>query len=233
MPQILAGKAGAIKGTASSNFATARSSNGTNVYGFGGGAVGIAFRYFFSAGRGGGTHSIYRTFLYFDTTGIAASAANILIDGDTNNAAGFAILKSTAFGGDGSSILNVTDFTEITTTNYTTQQGTWNISGGSPQNTISLNSTAVTDITNNNAFIVVFMNSTNDIPNSAATSNITKNNGVNFGTVSSGEFSNVKLDYQSATTSNITSVNGIALASIEEMNAIADSNIEKLNTLTF
>ena len=231
MPQILAGRAGAIKGTASSNFATARSSNGTNVYGTSGGSVGIAFRYFFNSGRGGGTHSIYRTYLYFNTTGIAASAANILINGASNNAASFIIAKSTAFGGDGGSALDTADFTEITTTNYTSQQGTWNISGTTPQNTISLNSTAVTDINNNNAFIVVFMNSSNDFLNSAATSNTALNNGVNFGLVSSG-FLTIKLDYTAAATSNITSVNTIARSNITSFNTIALADIDKINGIS-
>ena len=195
MPQIKAGKAGAIKGTASSNFATARSSNGTNVYGTSGGSVGIAFRYFFNSGRGGGTHSIYRTYLYFNTTGIAASAANILINGATNNAASFVIAKSTAFGGDGGSALDVADFN------------------------------------NNNAFIVVFMNSSNDFLNSAATSNTALNNGVNFGLVSSG-FLTIKLDYTAAATSNITSVNTIARSNITSFNTIALADIDKINGIS-
>ena len=200
MPDLLAQRAGFVQGVGNSSFATARSSAGTAIGGTTGGSEAIAFRYFFSSGRGGGTHSMYRTFLYFDTTGVAASAANIVITGVSNNAGSFIIAKSTAFGGDGGSALDTADFTEITTTAYSGQQSTWNIG----TNTIALNSTAVTDITNNNAFIVAFMNNTNDFANTAATSNTTLNNGVNFGVLNGdGEFITIKLSYTATATSNI------------------------------
>jgi hypothetical protein len=227
MPDLLAQRAGFIQGTGNSSFATARSSAGTATGGTSGGTAGIAFRYFFSSGRGGGTHSMYRTFLYFDTTGVAASAANIVITGISNNAGNFVLAKATAFGGDGGSALDTADFTEITTTAYTTQQSTFNIG----TNTIALNSTAVTDITNNDAFIVAFMNNTNDFANTAATSNTTLNNGVNFGLVTGGGFSSIKLSYTAAATSDVTSINTIARASITSFNTIALANIDEINTI--
>ena len=148
MPDLLAQRAGFVQGVGNSSFATARSSAGIATGGTSGGTAGIAFRYFFSSGRGGGTHSMYRTFLYFDTTGVAASAANIVINGASNNAGDYVVAKATAFGGDGGSALDTADFTEITTTSYTNQISTWSTS----TNTIALNSTAITDITNNDAF---------------------------------------------------------------------------------
>ncbi len=228
MPDLLAQRAGFVQGVGSSFFSTARSSAGTAVGGTSGGTAGIAFRYFFSAGRGGGTHSMYRTFLYFDTTGVAASAANIVITGISNNAGSFIIAKATAFGGDGGSALDTADFPEITTTAYSTQQSTWNIG----TNTIALNSTAVTDITNNNAFIVAFMNNTNDFANTAATSNTTLNNGVNFGVLSGGSFVTIKLSYTATATSDVTSINGIARSNITSFSSIALSNIGQINGIS-
>lgn len=230
MPDLLAQRAGFIKGVGSSFFSTARSSAGTLVGGTGGGTASVAFRYFFSAGRGGGTHSMYRTFLYFDTTGVAASSANIVITGASTNSGNFIIAKSTAFGGDGGSALDTADFPEITTTAYSAQQGIWNI--GTPgTNTIALNSTAVTDITNNDAFIVAFMNNTNDFANTAATSNTALNNGVNFGVIGGGEFLNIKLSYQAVATSDITSINGIARSNITSFSNITLANIDEINRI--
>lgn len=233
MPTIKAKKAGFIQGTSNSSFATARSSNGTAIGGTGGGQEAIAFRYFFSAGRGGGTHSIFRTFLYFDTTGITGViSAQIQINGQSpNNAGSYIIAKATAFGGDGGSALDTADFTEITTTNYTGQISTWSTG----TNTITLNSTAVTDITNNDAFIVVFMNNTNDFANTAATSNTTLNNGVNFGSIdfSTGEFTSIKLIYTAASgPANVGFVNKVAAANIGFVNTVAYGSIESINTVS-
>ena len=176
---------------------------------------------------------MYRTFLYFDTSGITGTAtAQIQILGQSpNNAGNYIIIKATAFGGDGGSALDTADFTEITTTNYTSQLSTWNTG----TNTISLNATAVSNITTQDAFIVAFLNNTHDFQNTAATSNIVENNGVNFGSIdfSTGEFVSIKLIYTAASgPANVGFVNKVAAANIGFMNTVAYGGIETINTVS-
>ena len=70
-----------------------------------------------AAGRGGGvTYSVYRSFLWFDTSGITANVASatLSIYGTSATPDGSIIaVKSTAFGGDGGSALVKADFNAI------------------------------------------------------------------------------------------------------------------------
>ena len=224
MPTINSSKAGYVTGQSSTTFATARQ-NGSSVVAAPTTNQSAAIQYRATAGRGSLTHSMKRTFLYFDTTALIGtiSSTSLQIAGVTNSSADIIVLKSTAFGGDGGTTLATSDFfsTIDYSTEYSNEYTSW-----SGVNSIPLLAAANTDIQNNNAFIVAIVEHDFDYANGASGFAASRINGIAFGTT-------ITLTYTEASSTSITSVNGIALASIEEMNAIADSNIEKLNTLAY
>ena len=180
MPTLSTSKTGVGVGQSSTTFATARQ-NGSSVTSNPGSTFSTAIKYAASAGRGSLTHSMRRTFLYFDTSGLTGTISNtsLNIRGNTNNSADVIVLKSTAFGGDGSSNLTTSDF--FSTINYSTayssEYDSWTATG---DNDIDLNSTANTDIQNNDAFICVIVEHTNDFGNTAASSATSNESGINF-----------------------------------------------------
>ena len=219
-----AGKANGISGTFSTARQTASSVNdglftSTN-----------AIQAVFSSGRGGGTFSIIRTFFHFDVSAITGtvSSVNLNVLGNTNTTSDGIVLKSTAFGGDGGTALSTSDyFSSIDfSTAYSAEFTTWSNSSFSP-NVISLNSTAESDIQNNNDFTVALVNHQIDFSNnSGGGRSYSFINGINAGLASS-----VTLTLSEAAASNITSLNTIARASITSFNTIALASIDEINTI--
>ena len=225
MPTLNTSKTGVGLGQSSTTFATARQ-NGSSVTSNPGGTFSTAIQYTGTSGRGSLTHNIRRTFLYFDTSGLTGTISNtsLNIRGNTNESADVIVLKSTAFGGDGSSNIVASDFfsTIDFNTAYSSEYDSWDASG---DNDISLNSTANTDIQNNDAFICAIVEHTNDFGNTAATSAVSRQAGINFGVT-------ITLTYTEAAASgpaNLTSLNGIAKASITNVNTIALGSITSIN----
>ena len=122
--------------------------------------------------RGGGSSwRVGRVFLYFDTTGIteAPESASLKIYGYGLNTADFFVVKSTH-----TPEFAVTDFDSIlgwsnsgvdnegNVTKYSDEITSWSASG---YNTIALNSTALTDIGGEGAFLVCLIESTKDLRN--------------------------------------------------------------------
>lgn len=216
-----AGKANGISGTFSTARQTASSVNdglftSTN-----------AIQAVFSSGRGGGTFSIVRTFFHFDVSAITGTVSSVTLNvvGNSNTTSDGIVLKSTAFGGDGGTALSTSDyFSSIDfSTAYSAEFTTWSTG----TNTISLNSTAESDIQNNNDFTIALVNHQIDFSNnSGGGRSYTFVDGIN----ASNAF-NVRLILTEAATSNITSLNTIARASITSFNTIALANIDEINTI--
>tara|TARA_B100002019_G_C21127454_1_gene526524 strand:- start:184 stop:870 length:687 start_codon:yes stop_codon:yes gene_type:complete len=228
MPTLNASKTGIGIGSSSTTFATARE-NGSTVMVNQTNQQDRAISYTGIAGRGALTHNMRRTFLYFDTSGLTGTISNtsLNIRGVTNDSADVIVLKSTAFGGDGSSNLNTSEFFSSIdySTAYSSEYDSWTATG---DNDISLNSTANTDIQNNNAFICAIVEHTNDFGNTAASSATQNNAGINFAVT-------ITLTYTEAAASgpaNLTSLNGIAKASITSANTITLANITSINTVS-
>ena len=224
MPTLNTSKTGVGLGQSSTTFATARQ-NGSSVTSNPGGAFSTAIQYTGTSGRGSLTHNIRRTFLYFDTSGLTGTISNtsLNIRGVTNNSADVIVLKSTAFGGDGSSNLVASDFFQ--SIDYSTVYGTYTSWDASGDNDISLSSTANTNIQNNDAFICALVESTHDFNNTPSGIATTKQAGINFGVT-------ITLTYTEAAASgpaNLTSLNGIAKASITNVNTIALGSITSIN----
>lgn len=223
---------GYIDGSGGSNFATARQTGATAVDSPSTN-VGIAFRYFFSSGRGGGTHDFFRTYLHFATSGLSGiipsgTTAVLNIRGSGFGGGDFIVVKSGAFGGNGGTALNVFSdfFTNLDyTTDYSAEISSWSTTGN---NAINLNSDAINDIYSSTHFTIALINYTHDYSNSAATSNTTLNNGIAFGTT----ITLVVTEPGASGPANVGFVNKVAAANIGFMNTVAYGGIETINTVS-
>ena len=212
-----------------SNFTTARQTANTVSDGTFSNTAAISYQ--FSAGRGGGTHRFQRSFIHFDVSSVTGtvSSAQLRLLGNTNTSSDLIVLKSTAFGGDGGTALSSTDY--FTNTDYSTAYSAEVTSWSTTSNNITLNSTAESDIQNNNDFIVAIVNHNNDFSNSAAGSSTTQNSGLNLSSLSNARLIFTETAIAAGPT-NLTSLNTIAKASIISFNTIALANIDEINTVS-
>ena len=186
---------------------------------------------------GGAAYSIFRAFMYFDTSGITGtvSSAKIKIFGKDHNDGSAIAVKSTAFGGDGGTALASTDLNNIagfsagssldglatdyslpiTTTGYST----------SGYNDFTGTADLKADMKNNDVVIICFMDYTNDYLNSALTSNQTLNYGA-FMTDNAGTSKDPYIEYTLAGYGN--DVMGVASANVGKVKGVASGSIEKI-----
>ena len=228
MPTINANRVGNVIGF-NSNFNTARQT--ANTVADGTFKVGDAISYQFSAGRGGGTHRFRRSYLHFDVSAITGvvSSLTLNITGTNPTTLDVIVLKSTAFGGDGGTALSATDY--FTNVDFSTPYSSEVTSWSNLTNTITLNSTAESDIQSNDDFIIALVNHNNDFSNSAATSNTTQDSGLNLSSLPEANISFTE-SAASAGPANLTSFNSIAKASITNINGITMANITTLNGIS-
>jgi len=185
MATVNASKTGVILGSSNSGFATARSTGTTLVSTNSTAKDTSAIGYFFSTARGGGTHAIKRTYLYFDVSSHTGTISNVVLNvaGHTQTNATVRVVPSAnAFGGDGSSNLVLSEyFTGLDFSNpYNDSAASWG--GTGVTNNLALNSDAASDIQNNNAFILALVQADNDFANSASGTTVSFFSGIAFGT---------------------------------------------------
>ena len=208
----------------------------------GGSASGALTQVSRSAGRSGTAYAVYRSFMYFDTSGItsAVGSATIKIYGYTANDGSVIAVKSTAFGGDGSASLASTDFNNISgfstgsslagnATVYGPQilTSSWSTSG---YNDFTGTSDLRADMQNNDVVIICFMDYTNDYLNSALTSDATLNCGGYF-TEGAGSSKDPYIEYTVSAAGYTHGVNSLAAASINKVNTVATASIGKINSV--
>ena len=216
-----AGFAGGISGTFSTARQTATSTSDglfTNTN---------AIQALFSAGRGGGTFSIVRSFFHFDVSAVTGTVSSVTLRvlGNTNTTSDAIVLKSTAFGGDGGTALSTSDY--FSSIDFSTAYSAEITSWSTGVNNISLNSTAESDIQNNNDFTIALVNHNFDFSNNSGKgSSFSAIDGINASSAG-----NVRLEFTETIASNITSLNTIARASITSFNTIALANIDEINTI--
>lgn len=224
MPTLNANRVGEGEGFGSSTFSTARTANAFAVADNPSGNDQFAIQHFFSSGRGGGTHKFRRIFIHFDTSSISAapSAATLNIKGNSfGNDADIIVLKSTAMSGDGSTALATSEFFSSIdySTAYSSEVSTWSTGAN---NAIQLNSTALTDIGNNDNFTVAVVEHDSDAQNTATSDSVEA--GVDYDTT-------MFIDYTAAVSGYGHSVSGVASGSIAKVNTVATANIGKINTV--
>jgi len=193
-------------------------------------------RAYHTSGRGLGTDTYWvaRSFFYFDTSGITedVSHANLRIYGLTNNTADTIVVKSTAFGGDGSASLVNDDFNNFATgsgNDYSSEKTIW---GSTGYNGFDLNLTAKNNMKNNDHLIVCVMEYDHDYQNVAPVSEDLKN-GMYYDPQSGTSFDPkiyYELGYQHKVLS--TEVGPITFggpATSGEVSGVAYANIGKVN----
>lgn len=187
------------------------------------------------AARGGGVgYYIYRTFMYFDTSGISATVSSATIKFKGYGSAGspsMIAVKSTAFGGDGSATLVSGDFDSIVgysagtslagnATDYSAAITSWSVGYNDLASTADLRS----DMQNNDIVIIGFMEYTHDYLNSALTS--TAYHACN-GYFHAYPAHSPYIEYETVTGyGNI--VIGVASANIGKVDGVATANISKV-----
>jgi len=190
-----------------------------------------AFSYVAASGGRGLSYSIYRTFLYFDTTAITGtvSVASVNVKGFSNSGGRRILVPSTAFGGDGQSAITGGDYSNLSfNTNYNSNFNGWNTSSN---NVFTLKSTAFSDMQNNNYFICAVIEYDHDYSNSAPASAISNIFGLDATTSS-----NIYLDYTltggGGGPAGVAEVDGIATADINNWNGTVWGDIDSINGIT-
>ena len=199
--------------------------------------------YFVGAGRGGGTiYRIDRLFLYFNTSVITSTpaSATFSIQRTTTAPVGnFRIIKSNAFGGDGQTGLSTADFDAFpgfsagstmsgNVTDYcddTIAASAWGTSNAYNTTTINLNSTALSDMTSNDFFILAIIDFDFDYKNVDGAP-VRANKLTHYTPDFSSTSRDPKIDYVVGGYSN--DVIGVASADIGEVNAVATANISEV-----
>jgi hypothetical protein len=190
-----------------------------------------AFSYVAASGGRGLSYSIYRTFLYFDTTAITGtvSAASVNVLGYSSGGGRRILVPSTAFGGDGQSAITGGDYSNLSfNTNYNNNFNGWNTSSN---NVFTLKSTAFSDMQTNNYFICAVIEYDHDYSNSAPASAISNIFGVN-----ANVSSNIYLDYTltggGGGPAGVAEVDGIATADINNWDGTVWGDIDSINGIT-
>ena len=201
------------------------------------------YLYFKQPGRGGGSiYTVRRSFFYFDTSGITSTVSsatfNLFRTGLTPT--GDAILvKSNAFGGDGLTALSTNDHDAFpgfsagntmsgNVTDYcddTIPASIWDTSNAYNTTAINLNSTALSDMTSNDFFILAIIDFDFDYKNVDGAP-VRANKLTHYTPDFSSTSRDPKIDYVVGGYSN--RVNGVASADIGEVNAVATANISQI-----
>jgi len=179
-----------------------------------------------TSGRGSDLFQIFRSFFYFDTSGITGtlSDATLKIYGYYYGTADIIAVKSDAMGGDGGTALALTDYNNLDfSTAYSAELATWSTSG---YNDITLNATALADMKNNDALIVCVIEYDHDYLDSAP-SNMVNSTGMYYD-ANKYTVADPYIDYTVAASGYGNAVNGVAAASIGKVDGVATANIEKV-----
>tara|TARA_B100001939_G_scaffold296508_1_gene270514 strand:+ start:1044 stop:1778 length:735 start_codon:yes stop_codon:yes gene_type:complete len=125
-----------------------------------------AIRASYASGRSGYSGSIYRSFLFFDVSSVPGTitAATLQIYGYSQSTSDAFIVKSSAWGGNGSTTSMSTDmYNDLDFSSAYSQSSisNWSTSTSSP-NQFFINSAGITDMNNNGYLNVALVNYTND-----------------------------------------------------------------------
>ena len=183
-----------------------------------------AIQYFKSTGRGGGTFRFIRTFIHFDTSGISGGSSFQLqltsAGGNSNSTNNVVAIKHSAGTGNGSELAN-SDFDNIDRSTVYSSSTAWASSGTV---TISLNSSAATQITGNNDFniaLLLFVDQ-EEQEEDPLEEDGDISNGIAFG-------STIQLSYTDPTSGYSNKIASLAAASINKVSGLAVASVSKVN----
>ena len=170
-------RTGWIRGTDSATFSTTRE-NGNAGYVDDTVGDNKAVQYILTSGGRGDTNRIQRAYFHFDVSSVSGVSSGVFRLTFVGQGADLIGIKSTAFGGDGGTALDVDDYFDSLdySTVYTVELSTTTVG----ETDITLTSGAITDINNNNDFTMALVEHTHDFGNSAAGSAISESSLINF-----------------------------------------------------
>ena len=238
MPEILASVKDASVSISNTNFSTAR--DATNGASFQNTAAtdAQAIRCAKTSFRGSDTFFVARSFFEFDTSGISAtpSAATLKLYGQTNTSADFFVVKSTV--ADGATI-QFAEFDSIdgwsagadNSSNVTKYSNEVTSFSTGQYNNITLNSTALSDMANNDTLKICLIEADFDLTNTAPSDTTARATGMSFANDGEGNIRDPKIDYTEGTAGYGHEVISVAAGSIGKVKSVATANIGKINTV--
>ena len=188
----------------------------------------VGIKYFKTSGRGAATVNIARSFFFFDTSGVTGTVASATLNiSFSSNTSDFNIIivKSDAFGGDGGTALANDDFNNVDFSTPYASQTTDH--PASETVTFTLNATALTDIKNNNAFIVALLGFDRDFSDSEPGSDVNETLAITF-SETGGTSTDPKLSY-TLQTGYSHDIMAVAAANIGKVNTVATANVGKVS----
>jgi len=189
-----------------------------------------AIQYKRASGRSGNVYNLYRSYYYFDTSGISGNVtdSSLNIMGASAETAQVMIVPSTAFGGDGSADIVAGDYDNITfNTTIGVVGATWDdglnneLEFADNDNAEGVANAAIRD---QNYFICAVIEYGYDYRDIDASSNTENQAGINFAT-------DAYLDYTEASSGYANDVIGVATANIGKVIGVATASIGKVNSI--
>jgi len=187
-----------------------------------------AIQYYKSTGRGGGTYRFIRTFIHFDTSSISGGSSFQLqltsagANGNPSSLSNTTAIKHTAGSSNGGELANA-DFNNI---DRNTAYSSATSFGSSGTVTFTLNSTAATQIINEDDFNVALLLSHDAAAEEEdmleSSGDVT--NQINFGNA-------INLVYTDPASGYSNKIAGLAAASINKVSGLATANVGKVNGL--
>lgn len=238
MPEILASVKDASVSISNTNFSTARDATSGTSFQNAAATATSAIRCAKTSFRGSTSFFISRAFFEFDTSGISTtpSAATLKLYGQTNTSADFFVVKSTV--ADGATI-QFAEFDSIdgwsagadnssNVTKYSSEVTSWSTGA---YNNITLNSTALSDMANNDTLKICLIEADFDLTNTAPSDTTARATGMSFANDGEGNIRDPKIDYTEGTAGYGHEVISVAAGSIGKVKSVATANIGKINTV--
>ena len=250
MSYIYADTSDGIISKAASSLAGARHATSGSVITLSGGSNRGVWEAKSTSGRASLTRTFTRSYFWFDTSGVtdctAVSLELVGFSSTIDSGESIVVMKSDAFGGDGTSALASTDFNNIVgwdgssdmsgATKYSAAP-TLNLASGwsaSSYNSIPLGSGAQNDINNNNYIIICCVSYKYDYlkadptdTSGLSTAALANNLGC-YHSPSSGDSRRPRLNITHTATPDWGKVNSTTYANIKLINTTSKSNIEKI-----
>ena len=190
-------------------------------------ASAAAIQYKRQSGRGSTVYSIYRSFYYFDTSGISGDVTDSSLNlmGSAAETAQVIIVPCTAFGGDGTADIVAADYNNISfNSTYGAAYTGWDDGANNEIEFRSNNDaegTVNAAIRDQNYFICAVIEFARDYSDSDPGSNVQLEAGINYATAA-------YLDYTEASSGYANDVIGVATGNIGKVLGVATANIGKV-----
>ena len=235
MPEIFANIKDGNVSISNANFSTARDATSGTSFQNASATSTAAIRCAKVSFRGSFNFFIVRSFFEFDTSGISTtpSAATLKLYGQSTTSADFFVVKSTV--ADGATI-SFDEFDSIdgwsagadNSSNVTKYSNEVTSFSDGQYNNITLNSTALSDMANNDTLKICLIEADFDLPNNTPSDTTARVTGMSFADDGEGNIRDPKIDYTVASAGYGHDVVGVAAANIGKIKGVATANVGKV-----